>query len=536
MSSESEMRKETSPNCTPLGVFYRHPQLIQGLSFIGSLGVLGSGLVVAQTDSPIDTVVAPTNNPAPAAVKPAPAPAVSAPAAVPKPPSPSAVSAPAPAPKPVRVRPPRAAFQAPTHKPTHVPAPSSHTSAPAPASVRKPAAPRRATEASAPAPTPVVRKRPRLAAPNLSVPTPTTVAKPPKVILNPSQIQESAQTPVAPNNSYIDRTNYNIGATRRYQAPSAVVLTERSTGCSTVSRNGRLASGICGGVQAPRQRIASSSLPVREPQLNGVTRLPRPPVAPSSVERGTLSTAIFATPSNASGGITTLNPPNVTATANVARSRRDRVFTGHPTVPLNLTRRSNLPIPPGLASGQPAQVGQTAPMGLAYYNLTHRPVGVPKVNQASFIFPLTIPVPITSLFGWRIHPITGERRFHAGTDLGAPQGTPVVAAAAGEVATADFVGGYGLTVILRHEEGTQESYYAHLSEIFVQAGEWVNQGTVIGRVGSTGFSTGPHLHFEWRHLTPDGWVAVDAGNHLEYALGQLIEALKVAQTSQQPGS
>jgi murein DD-endopeptidase MepM/ murein hydrolase activator NlpD len=67
-----------------------------------------------------------------------------------------------------------------------------------------------------------------------------------------------------------------------------------------------------------------------------------------------------------------------------------------------------------------------------------------------------------------------------------------------------------------------------LSEIFVKLGQAVQQGEVIGRVGSTGFSTGPHLHFEWRHLTKEGWVAVDAGPHLEYALGNLIRTQQLA--------
>jgi murein DD-endopeptidase MepM/ murein hydrolase activator NlpD len=113
-------------------------------------------------------------------------------------------------------------------------------------------------------------------------------------------------------------------------------------------------------------------------------------------------------------------------------------------------------------------------------------------------------------------------------------GTPVLAAYRGEVAAADWSGGYGLMVILRHEGGTQESRYAHLSEIYVRPGDWVEQGVVIGRVGSTGLSTGPHLHFEWRHLTQEGWVAVDAGLHLEYALENLIQSLQMAGTAAQP--
>lgn len=145
------------------------------------------------------------------------------------------------------------------------------------------------------------------------------------------------------------------------------------------------------------------------------------------------------------------------------------------------------------------------------------------------MFPLTIPAPITSLFGWRMHPITGGQRFHAGTDLGAPLGTPVVAASEGDVAYADVLGGYGLTVVLDHNEYTQQTLYAHLSEIFVEPGEWVEQGTVIGRVGSTGNSTGPHLHFETRQLTPSGWVATNPGAELEYALAQLVQVLHTAQ-------
>jgi murein DD-endopeptidase MepM/ murein hydrolase activator NlpD len=174
-------------------------------------------------------------------------------------------------------------------------------------------------------------------------------------------------------------------------------------------------------------------------------------------------------------------------------------------------------------------------MGLNYYQFKTPPAGRPSIGKDTFMFPLTLPSTITSLFGWRIHPMTGEYRFHGGTDLGAPEGTPVIAAVSGQVVAADFLGGYGLTVVLQHEQGMDESLYAHLSEIFVRPGDRVEQGNVIGRVGSTGNSTGPHLHFEWRHLTPDGWVTVDAGAHLEYSLAQFITALQIAQPTPQRG-
>lgn len=165
-----------------------------------------------------------------------------------------------------------------------------------------------------------------------------------------------------------------------------------------------------------------------------------------------------------------------------------------------------------------------------YYQRTVRPPARLGNGNVQLVFPLAIPAAISSAFGWRVHPISGDQRLHTGTDLAAPMGTPVLAAYAGQVAIADFLGGYGLTVALEHNKGTQQTLYAHLSEIFVKPGEMVKQGEVIGRVGSTGNSTGPHLHFEFRQLTADGWVAMDAGAQLEYAMAQLVKAMQVAQT------
>jgi murein DD-endopeptidase MepM/ murein hydrolase activator NlpD len=171
--------------------------------------------------------------------------------------------------------------------------------------------------------------------------------------------------------------------------------------------------------------------------------------------------------------------------------------------------------------------GRTTPSGSDYYNLTIRPPARLISGGLNFLFPLSIPAVITSAFGWRLHPVLGQSRFHSGTDLGAPEGTPVVAAFAGKVAIADFMGGYGLAVVLQHQNGSEESLYGHLSEIFVKPGEMVKQGEVIGRVGSTGLSTGPHLHFEFRKQTPQGWVVMDAGGALQFALSQFVDALKL---------
>ena len=164
-----------------------------------------------------------------------------------------------------------------------------------------------------------------------------------------------------------------------------------------------------------------------------------------------------------------------------------------------------------------------------YYNRTERPDAFAGNGNNQLMFPLSIPAMVSSPFGWRVHPIFGNARLHTGTDLAAPMGTPVVATYSGRVTVADFLGGYGLTVVLRHDNRSIETLYGHLSELFVRPGDTIQQGEVIGRVGSTGNSTGPHLHFEVRQPTPNGWVAVNSGNLLQEALGLVQNGLRLAE-------
>lgn len=103
----------------------------------------------------------------------------------------------------------------------------------------------------------------------------------------------------------------------------------------------------------------------------------------------------------------------------------------------------------------------------------------------------------TSGFGLRTHPIHGDKRMHLGVDVPAVTGRPVVAAAAGKVVAAGERGGYGLAVIVDHG-GQRSTLYAHLSAVAVRRGQWVAEAQTLGAVGSTGMSTGPHLHFEVR--------------------------------------
>lgn len=113
----------------------------------------------------------------------------------------------------------------------------------------------------------------------------------------------------------------------------------------------------------------------------------------------------------------------------------------------------------------------------------------------SFISPVN--GPLSSGFGMRFHPILKVWKMHTGLDFSAPQGTPIRAAAGGEVIISERLRGYGKTVIVDHGGGIQ-TLYGHCSEILVAVGQTVKQGQVIARVGSTGLSTGPHLHWEKR--------------------------------------
>jgi murein DD-endopeptidase MepM/ murein hydrolase activator NlpD len=121
--------------------------------------------------------------------------------------------------------------------------------------------------------------------------------------------------------------------------------------------------------------------------------------------------------------------------------------------------------------------------------------GTPAGSSGSFQWPVNGPV--TSGFGYRTHPVLGTQRLHAGVDFGAATGTPIVAATDGTVVSAGWQGGYGNAVIIDHGGG-EATLYGHQSRLAVSSGASVSRGQIIGYVGSTGMSTGPHLHFELR--------------------------------------
>ena len=121
-------------------------------------------------------------------------------------------------------------------------------------------------------------------------------------------------------------------------------------------------------------------------------------------------------------------------------------------------------------------------------------------TKSSVSIPSLMPVDgvhLSSDYGMRTHPVLGGRRQHKGVDLAGPVGTPIHAAADGVVSRADWFSSYGLFVSLEHG-GSLQTRYGHMSRLNVAAGQQIHKGDVIGYIGTTGRSTGPHLHYEVR--------------------------------------
>ena len=117
-----------------------------------------------------------------------------------------------------------------------------------------------------------------------------------------------------------------------------------------------------------------------------------------------------------------------------------------------------------------------------------------EINGDLFHRPIHSRYYLSSYFGWRASPFTGSRSYHSGIDLACPKGTPIYSALDGKVTATGFNNTYGNYVIVTHHSG-YKTLYGHMSEIIAVKGQWVTTNTKIGKVGSTGLSTGPHLHF-----------------------------------------
>ncbi len=118
-------------------------------------------------------------------------------------------------------------------------------------------------------------------------------------------------------------------------------------------------------------------------------------------------------------------------------------------------------------------------------------------DGGQFLFPLDFYYRVTSEYGWRIHPIYGTEKYHSGIDFGAPTGQPIKAAYKGEVVISEYSSSAGNYIMINHGNGLA-TVYMHCSKLNVSVGQIVEKGDIIGLVGSTGNSTGPHLHFSVR--------------------------------------
>ncbi|MEL6544145.1 MAG: M23 family metallopeptidase [Myxococcota bacterium] len=145
------------------------------------------------------------------------------------------------------------------------------------------------------------------------------------------------------------------------------------------------------------------------------------------------------------------------------------------------------------------------PVQIEYAPLIDSPGRRPKKPENLTLYWPLPATGVTSMYGRRVDPLDGQVRFHRGIDLEADYGTVVKASARGQVVAAGWNGGYGRQIVLEHPGGFQ-TVYAHLSQILVPLGSYVDESQPIGAVGTSGRSTGAHLHFEvtqWnRHLDP----------------------------------
>ncbi|WP_299405864.1 M23 family metallopeptidase [Acaryochloris sp. IP29b_bin.148] len=351
-----------------------------------------------------------------------------------------------------------------------------------------------------PAPAPAIPTAPEPVALPQAAPAAPIATPQPAPAVSPKLMPQVAgrSAPSQPTeNTYIDPQPYSLGETAQTPAAEKTVLAGSVSGCrASLNVDPVVAATLCG---PPVVQTAKRSIP----------RAPAPQYTPVAAS---------------------------TSNSGASASKSYSYSSYQQPAPRQWTAYAPSPAPTAWSTKASSSLSPLAKASPVLKSLPSSPNPLKWLvpNRQRMIFPLPMPVSVTSAFGWRSHPITGETRFHSGTDLAAPTGTPVLAAFPGQVETSGFMGGYGLAVLLQHQEGQLATRYAHLSKIYVQPGQWVSQGTIIGLVGSTGNSTGPHLHFETLKKKDNSLVAFDAGVQLKVSLADLIKAMQTAKVPPQP--
>ncbi len=324
---------------------------------------------------------------------------------------------------------------------------------------------------------------------------------------------------------------YSTGATstegvQQIEQPTVVITEREPATCEQMLQADGLSCGDAPVVATPNPAAGSTDGEISTPSqqvagaddVQGAPELPTVTLSPGVVSNVASGNADLGR--SVSSGNVALPSPTVAATTQVTGNASSS--NGY-----SVTIPSKLKNPLSFAVQSLGRSFSQSMDATSYYARTQRPSAIPGNGDRSLLFPLSMPSSISSVFGWRMHPIHNTWRFHSGTDFAAEQGTPIVAPLSGVVTLADFAGGYGLTVTIDHTGGKSQTLFGHMSELFVHPGQYVRQGEVIGRVGSTGNSTGPHLHFEVRQQDAQGsWVAIDPGRYLEGSLAQLMQVLR----------
>jgi murein DD-endopeptidase MepM/ murein hydrolase activator NlpD len=352
---------------------------------------------------------------------------------------------------------------------------------------------------------------------NISVPAPLSNTIPAQVreivTTTSSQVQASQIRPQSVVSQSVPTTSIQQKLRSEQLVPTVASIPTLKSISPRVGRTGASFSAANSPKATQRATISPQIIPLAGIKPTVVTPL-KPAVAAG---RSQLIQTLVSAPVNPEDSIEISVP-----------APRTRQIAVQAVAQLPPARFKAVPTVPVIPSVRPAGTGASQSTPIAFVN-----TGADQ-SSVELIYPLSSPAPTTSSFGWRTHPITGSRRFHSGVDIGASMGAPVVAAGSGMVISSGWLGGYGKAIVIQHN-GVQQTLYGHLSEVFVQPGQRIEQGTVIGRVGSTGNSTGPHLHFETRVATTDGWVAVDPGDDIKYALDNLRRSAPFAQRDLPPG-